>query len=56
MKKGDILYEEDLYFARPESITDGIVDIDNVQFYIGMKFVSDVASDHALRKEYFIQN
>jgi sialic acid synthase SpsE len=56
MKKGEILNENDVYYARPENITSGVVDIKDLQFYIGMKFVSDVPSDFALRREFFIQN
>jgi sialic acid synthase SpsE len=54
VKKGDILIHDDIYFARPEIISLDVLDIDNIENYIGMKFNKDVAPDHVLKREFFI--
>jgi sialic acid synthase SpsE len=53
LKKGSVLKEEDIYFARPNIICNDILDIESYSHFIGLKVTSDIAAHNVLRKKYF---
>ena len=54
MKKGNILSKSEIYYSRPECTENGIIGIDELEFFIGMPFTMDVAPNQVLKRKFFL--
>jgi sialic acid synthase SpsE len=54
IKKGNILTKSEIYYSRPECTENGIIDIDELEFFIGMPFTMDVAPNQVLKRKFFL--